>query len=153
MKIWIYGERRARDTPSMPQPARQDQPASNRKLRVIVVDDSPIILRSVAGFLRRDETIDVVATAAEGREALELIARLQPDLLVLDLQLPGVSGLQICETVTRRFPDTYVAIMTVHDGELIRAACRQAGARAFVSKQSLWEELACAVERAGRERA
>ena len=153
MKIWIYGERHTRDTLTMAQTARQEQSASNRKLRVIVVDDSQIILRTVSGFLCQDEAVEVVATAEAGREALELTARLQPDLLVLDLQLPGVSGLQICEIVTRRFPDIYVAIMTVHDGEMIRAACRQAGAHTFISKQSLWEELSRAVELANRNRA
>jgi two-component system, LytTR family, response regulator len=78
-----------------------------RKLRVVVADDEPLARQRVEDLLARGGDVDVVATAATGVEAVEMIRRLQPDLVFLDVQMPGMSGLQVVEAIgAARMPAT-----------------------------------------------
>jgi DNA-binding NarL/FixJ family response regulator len=116
-----------------------------RRLRVLVVDDHPAVLRAVSRLLAQD--YDVAGTVADGRELLETAQRLQPDLIVLDLSLPNVDGLEACRQITQANPEMKVIVFTALEDPDIRRRAGEAGASAFVHKLALDDDLLSAIKR------
>ena len=112
-------------------------------IRTLVVDDSPVFRRTVCTFLARYKGIEVVAAAESAPEALRLLDRLRPDLVLLDFHLPLVNGLVAMEQIHRRFPATHVVILTGYDEPELRRASLEGGAFAFIPKSSVGRELPC----------
>ncbi len=111
------------------------------RIRTLVVDDSPIAVRTVCSVLQKQEGYEVIATAHDGQEALALLPRLRPALVLLDLEMPGMNGLETATQMERDFPETKVIMVTVHDTPETRRRCLQGGAHGFVSKDHLSQEL------------
>jgi DNA-binding NarL/FixJ family response regulator len=100
--------------------------------RVLLADDYPEIVKAVSRLLALD--CDVVGTVADGSALLEAVQRLQPDVVVLDVNLPGVQSLEACREITRANPERKVIMFTAVDDPNLSQAFLQAGASAFVSK-------------------
>jgi two-component system response regulator DevR len=116
-----------------------------RPSRVIVVDDHEIVRAGLRALLERETDIHVVATAATGEEGLALIEDVQPDIAVVDYSLPGMSGVELCEEITARYPGVAVIMLTTFlDDEVILRAV-EAGARAYVYKDVEASELKRAI--------
>lgn len=114
-------------------------------IRVIVVDDHEIVRVGVRSLLDREHDINVIGTASSGERGLELIGSLHPDVAVLDYNLPGMSGVELCGEVVRRWPDIHVVILTTFlDDNVIRNSL-DAGARAYVYKDVEGRDLKRAV--------
>ena len=114
-----------------------DGPSRNQKrLRVLVVDDSPYILETLTSFLKEHPAFDLVGTAADGQQALLRVAALKPDLVLMDVQMPGISGLEAARRIKASRSDSVVIVMTADDNPGCRAAAKAAGADGFVGKAS-----------------
>ena len=116
-------------------------------IRVLIVEDQKMVLGAMAALLDLEADIDVVATATDGQEALEALADHRVDVLITDIEMPRMSGLDLAETVRERHADIAVVIVTTfaRPGYLSRAL--EAGVRGYLLKDTPAEELADAVRR------
>ena len=121
------------------------------RLRVLVVDDNAGVIRAVSRLLALD--YDVVGSVADGRGLLEVANRLQPDVIVLDLNLADIDGLKLCRQIRQDHPETKVIVFTAVDDPDIRQRASNAGASAFVHKLALTDDLLSAVQRLDDTRA
>jgi CheY-like chemotaxis protein len=108
--------------------------ANCKRLRTVVVDDSPTFLEVVCALLELDEHIDVLARATDGMSAVEVVAGLRPDLLVMDINMPYLDGLNASMLISTRFPATHIILMSGDDSSELRADCLACGADAFIHK-------------------
>ena len=120
--------------------------------RVVVADDHTLVRQSVTKAVNSEPEVEVIGEAADGATTLDAVDRLLPDLLVLDISMPGADGLAIAEQLRRTHPDVHVLFLSMHDddGSLQRAVAL--GAQGFVSKSASIDELLEAIRaiRAGR---
>jgi DNA-binding NarL/FixJ family response regulator len=114
---------------------------SHRLIPTLVVDDSPAFLRAFCSFLQEQPNLRVVATARDGREALALAEKLQPELVLLDVQMPGMNGVEAARQLGAQCPATCVVMVTALDAPELRQACLQCGARGFIHKNVVRQEL------------
>jgi DNA-binding NarL/FixJ family response regulator len=112
-----------------------------RPCRIIVVDDSPIFLAATVSFLELVAGIEIVATSDSGREALEQAAGLEPDLVLIDLAMPQMSGLEVARHMAKFSQPPKIIVMTAHEEKAYHAAALNAGADGFVGKSVLEAQL------------
>lgn len=109
--------------------------------RIFLVDDNPDFIVASRRFLSFEPDIEVVGWASSGREALEQVPRLRPDLVLMDLTLPHLNGLETTRRLKAQPYRPAVVILTVHQSEEFRAAAQAAGADSFICKSDLVEQL------------
>jgi DNA-binding NarL/FixJ family response regulator len=120
------------------------------KQRIILVDDHEVVRLGLKSLLDRHPQFEVVGEASSARDALEQVAALEPDVVVMDIRLPGTSGIEACEQIVDQHPDTKVIMLTSYaEDEMLFSAIR-AGASGYVLKQIASEELVKAIEAVGR---
>jgi DNA-binding NarL/FixJ family response regulator len=110
-------------------------------IRVLLVDDEPDFLRSIRRFLEVDPCIEVVGSALSGDEALEEIGQLQPDLVLMDIVMPGMSGLETTRRIKAQPGSPRVVLMTLYDDVAYRIEAEVIRADGFVSKTEAGVEL------------
>lgn len=133
-------------TPARRQPSPLWARTGARRIRVLIVDDHAILREALRGLLESVPEIEVVGDATNGREALDLCDRLQPDVVLMDMVMPGLNGLEATRQLRRRHPKTKVLILTGYmEDEQIVAALR-AGASGYVVKRSDKEELLLGIQ-------
>jgi DNA-binding NarL/FixJ family response regulator len=121
-----------------------------KPIRVLLIDDHALVRAGIRALLSRHEGVEVVGEAAGGRDALRLIEELQPDIVLLDIAMPGLSGLEVLAESTKRFPHVRVIILTVHEaGEYALRALR-AGAAGYLPKSAASTELHEAIDTVAR---
>ena len=103
-------------------------------IRLLIIDDHEMVREGLKAMLVAEPDFEIVGDAANAEQALELIERLHPDVVLLDIRLPGVSGIELCSNVTSLYPQTAVIILTTFTEESLIAQCIQAGARGFIVK-------------------
>ncbi len=103
-------------------------------IRLLIVDDHEMVREGLKAMLVSEPDFTLVGDASNAEQALDLVERLRPDVILLDIRLPGVSGIEVCRTVTERYPETAVIILTTFTDESLIAQCIQAGARGFIVK-------------------
>jgi DNA-binding NarL/FixJ family response regulator len=119
-------------------------------IRVIVADDHHLVRQGIRALLEKEDGIEVVGEAADGQEAVELVERLAPDVLVMDVAMPRMSGNQAVGRVRALGAATQVVILSMYSDEtLVRQALRN-GARGYLLKRSVREELLLAIRAASR---
>jgi len=116
----------------------------DRRPRVVIADDHPLVLQAFHSMLARD--CDVVAAVPRGHEAVEAVTRLRPDVLVVDLMLPDVDGLEICRRLKVSVPDMQIVIVTAFDDDDVRTIALNNGAAAYFPKYSAAGTLARTVQ-------
>ncbi len=120
------------------------------KQRILLVDDHEVVRLGLKSLLERHPQFEVVGEAASAREALEQVETNHPDVVVMDIRLPGTSGIEACEEITSRFPETRVLMLTSYaEDEMLFSAIR-AGASGYILKQIGGEELMKALEAVAR---
>jgi DNA-binding NarL/FixJ family response regulator len=112
-----------------------------RHTRVLAIDDSPEFLSSLQSFFETTPDFQLVGTAQSGFEALALAQELRPDLVLMDLQMAGMNGLEATSEIRRRFPEIMVVIVTAHEIPGLRQVCHENGACDLVKKSRLHKEL------------
>ena len=121
-----------------------------KKQRIILVDDHEVVRLGLKSLLERHPQFDVVGEASSAREALDQVASLKPDVVVMDIRLPGTSGIEACEQIVNEHPNTKVIMLTSYaEDEMLFSAIR-AGASGYVLKQIGSEDLIKAIESVGR---
>lgn len=114
-------------------------------IRVLLADDHPFYREGVRAMLAAgDHGVSLVAEAASGEEAVELAARDEPDVIVMDLTMPGIGGLEAIRRIIERAPRMPVLVLTMHDDDTVFAALR-AGARGYLLKHAGVDELTRAI--------
>ncbi|HSF19157.1 MAG TPA: response regulator transcription factor [Vicinamibacteria bacterium] len=103
-------------------------------VRTLVVDDSAAVRKSLSLLLEAQPQLEVVGTAENGREAVDKVAELAPDVVLMDLQMPEMNGLDATMRIRCRHPAVLVIVVTTYDSAQVRAACKRAGADGFVPK-------------------
>ncbi len=114
-------------------------------IRVVVADDHPVMRDGLAALLTSWEGIEVVARAADGREALREAVLHRPDVVLLDLQMPGTDGFQALRELSRSLPGTAVCVLTMFSDDDSLYAAMRAGARGYVLKGAEQDEIERAV--------
>jgi DNA-binding NarL/FixJ family response regulator len=115
------------------------------KIRVLVADDFPLVREGISRALGQDSAIEVVGQASGGREALELAEQLRPDVLILDLRMPDMGGLEVLDKLQGRCPWIRVLVMTASEQANTLLDAVAAGAAGYLSKRISGEELRQAV--------
>lgn len=115
-------------------------------LHILIVDDHAIVRRGIRALLESQPGWEVVGEATTGREALELAKRLQPDIVIMDLSLPELNGLEATRLILKEAPRSEVLVLTMHHSEELARNVLQAGARGYVLKSDADENLIAAVE-------
>jgi two-component system response regulator DevR len=120
------------------------------KQRILLVDDHEVVRLGLKSLLERHPQFDVVGEASSAREAMEIVNNTHPDVVVMDIRLPGTSGIEVCEEITGRFPETKVIMLTSYaEDEMLFSAIR-AGASGYILKQIGGEDLVRALEAVSR---
>lgn len=122
---------------------------SMRPVRVLIADDEPLFIETVEALLAGDERVEVVGTAADGKQAVELATALAPDVTLMDISMPILDGIEATRRIRERFPDACVLVLT---GSSISAdvdRARQAGVAAFLTKDRLGTQLVNAILEVG----
>jgi DNA-binding NarL/FixJ family response regulator len=115
-------------------------------LRILVADDHEVARRGVRALLESHPGWEVCGEAADGREAINLAVRLKPDLVLLDIGMPSLNGLDATRQILAFAPDTRVLILTMHDSEQVVREVLAAGALGFLLKSDAGRDLVAAVE-------
>ena len=111
------------------------------KLRVLLVDDHEVVRLGIRALLNQSEGFEVVGEASNARESIELTAEIMPDIVLMDIRLPGMSGIEACEEITQKNKDVKVVMLTSYaEDEMLFAAIR-AGASGYLLKQISSEDL------------
>jgi DNA-binding NarL/FixJ family response regulator len=114
--------------------------AASRRLRLLIVDDQPVIRRGLALILATAPDIGVVDQASDGHQAIELARTLEPDVVIMDLQMPRLGGVAATRMITTAHPRMRVVVLTTYDDELVFEAIR-AGAHAYLLKDASEDDV------------
>lgn len=115
-------------------------------IRLLLVDDQDVVRIGITAILSTEDEIEVVATAADGAEALYLVERHQPDLVLMDLKMPVMNGIQATRLIRDRFPAVKVLVLTTYDADEWVFDAIRAGAAGYLLKDSSREELLKAIQ-------
>lgn len=120
------------------------------KQRILLVDDHEVVRLGLKSLLERHSQFEVVGEASSAREALDQVALLEPDVVVMDIRLPGASGIEACEEIVARYPQTKVIMLTSYaEDEMLFSAIRS-GASGYILKQIGSDDLVKALESVSR---
>ncbi len=111
------------------------------RIRLLLVDDSPEFLEAAANFLSTDPEVEVVGQARSGQDALEQVARTRLDIVLMDLAMPGINGLETTRRIKARPDAPRVIILTLYDNPSYRSLAQAAGADGFVAKSEFGSQL------------
>lgn len=114
-------------------------------IRILIADDHPMLREGVRAVLDMQPDMVVVGEAATGADAIRLFEEHLPDVVLMDLQMPEMSGVQAVEAIRERHPDTRIIILTTYSGDAKALAAMRAGASGFLLKSSLRRELLSAI--------
>lgn len=115
--------------------------------RILLADDHPIVREGYLRLLERQPGFSVIAAVCDGEAAFEAFAAQSPDIVLMDLSMPGAGGLAAVEAIVRRDPRARVIVVSMHQGAIFAQKAIAAGARGFVSKSSPPEELISVISR------
>lgn len=128
------------------QTARQKVSAKKHIIKVLITDDHPVVRKGLQSCLSRHGHLKVVGEAADGEEALRKARALSPDVVLMDISMPGMSGLAVTEVLRKESPQIKVLVLSVHSNKDYIFRVIRAGAHGYVSKEAPPEELVRAIE-------
>jgi DNA-binding NarL/FixJ family response regulator len=118
-----------------------------KPIRIVLADDHPIVRAGVREVLKQIPGAEIVGEASDGRQAVELVKSARPDVVVLDISMPVLNGLEAAERISKAFPNVRVIILSRHENEEYYWRALKLGACGYVLKNAVITELKAAVER------
>jgi DNA-binding NarL/FixJ family response regulator len=118
-----------------------------KPIRIILADDHPIVRAGIRNALTEIPGVEVAGEASDGREAIELVKSLHPDVVFMDISMPGLNGLEATERIVKAFPQVRVIILSRHENEEYYWHALQVGASGYLLKKAAIAELKAAVQR------
>jgi len=112
-----------------------------QKLRILTVDDHPMLREGIASVLDGQPDMEVVAEAQDGMEAIEVCLRIRPDVTLMDIQMPGMDGIDATEAIRKSWPEARIVIVTTYKGDAQARRALEAGACGYLLKSALRHEL------------
>lgn len=119
---------------------------STAPIRLLIVDDHPMVADGIEAILEGYDDIEVVGVLCNGQEAIDQVETLNPDVILLDLNMPGVGGLTATEIILERRPETRILILSMHDSPEYISSALSHGARGYVLKDVPTEEIKTAID-------
>ncbi len=116
-----------------------------KKIRILVVDDHAVMRDGIRALLHTHDDMEVIGEASEGKEAVEKAQELSPDVVVMDIAMPGMDGLEATRRITKKNPKIKVLVLTQHDNKEYVISAIKAGSAGYVPKRALGSELISAI--------
>ena len=113
----------------------------SERIRVMLVDDHAVVRSGLAAFLMAFDDLELVGEAGDGAEALSMCGRVKPDVVLMDLVMPQMDGLEATERIKAQYPTTGVVMISIHDDEEKQVQAKAAGADSFLAKGTETETL------------
>jgi DNA-binding NarL/FixJ family response regulator len=125
-----------------------------KKIKVLTVDDHPLLREGIASVMEGEEDIELMAEATSGQEAIDLFRAHRPDVTLMDLQMPGMNGIDAILAIRSEFPDARCIVLTTYQGDIQALRALKAGAAGYLLKSMLRKELLDTIRavHAGRRR-
>jgi DNA-binding NarL/FixJ family response regulator len=123
----------------------KEEPMAPTRIRIMVVDDHPIVRDGVLTSIGAEPDMEVVAGAGTGEEAIALYRQHRPDVVLMDLRLPGLSGSDAMRVIHQEFPDSRFVVLTTYDGDADVSEALSAGARGYLLKGASRQEIVTAL--------
>lgn len=114
---------------------------ADTRIRIVIADDHPMLREGVQAVIEREKDMEVVGEAGTGREAVQLYRNLRPDLMLLDIQMPDVDGVNAITQIRAEFPEARLIVLTTYSGDARAMEALRAGASGYLLKNSLRREL------------
>jgi DNA-binding NarL/FixJ family response regulator len=111
------------------------------KIRVMCVDDHPIVREGIAAIISLQPDMTMAGTAATGREAIEQFDKMRPDVSLVDLRLPDMTGFDVITAIREKFPNARIVVLSSHEGDVDIQRALEAGAQGYVAKGIVRDEL------------
>lgn len=126
---------------SRTEPGYVDDNDGHRQIRVLLVDDHAFVRSGVKAILESEDGIDVVGEAGSGLEAIEKVDLIKPDLIVMDVNMPDLDGIETTKRIKEKYPSISIIVLTVNDEELFLIEAVRAGAASYLLKDSSSDQL------------
>jgi DNA-binding NarL/FixJ family response regulator len=126
-------------------PAKMAMPVARK--RALIVDDSATILHAICTLLEHHEVLEIAGRAESGQEAIDIVVQLKPELVVMDAEMPGMSGLRTALLLSQMAPETRIILLSMDTSPQFRAACAGCGAHAVIYKPKFLRELSTLLQR------
>jgi DNA-binding NarL/FixJ family response regulator len=117
-----------------------------RKIKVLIADDHALVRRELKKILRDEASIEIVGEADNGRAAVQLAAQLNPDVVLMDVAMPELNGIEATRQITQELPQTKILALSLHDNETYVRHMTQAGAKGYLLKNTIESELIKAIQ-------
>jgi len=114
-------------------------------IRVMIADDHAIVRTGLRALINSESTMELIGEATGGFEAIELVGKNQPDILILDLSMPDLDGIEVTRRIKTQFPNLRVLILTIHEDEALLRAALKSGAGGYILKHAAEAELISAI--------
>jgi DNA-binding NarL/FixJ family response regulator len=116
-------------------------PIPGNRIRIMTVDDHPLILEGIASVLQRQPDMELVGEASDGYQAIEAFGRLKPDVCLIDLQMPGMNGIDTIIAILEKWPRARCVVLTTYAGDVQATRALKAGAKGYLLKSMLRKDL------------
>ena len=110
-------------------------------IRILTVDDHPLLRKGIAALVNTEEDMKLVAEASNGEEAIEKFRAYRPDVTLMDIQLPGLNGIETISQIRKEFPSAHIIVLTTYSGDVQIVRAIKAGARGYLLKRQVHREL------------
>jgi DNA-binding NarL/FixJ family response regulator len=121
-------------------------PSRKKKTRIMLADDQQLVRAGFRALLKQIPAVEVVAEAADGRQALDLFKKHRPDVVLIDIAMPKLNGLEAIARITRDFPNARVIVLSAYANQAYVIQAIQAGARGYLTKEDAVSELKAAIK-------
>jgi two-component system NarL family response regulator len=120
---------------------KKPKPGHSKEIRIIVADDHPVVREGISALVKSQKDMRVVSEAANGRQAVQQFLLHRPDVLLLDLRMPEMNGIEAIQAILKKAPEAKIIVLSTYDGDEDVYQALQAGAKAYLLKDSPREQL------------